>query len=180
MKDDEPSVERAVRAIVRLARLLERADAGLSLAQFRILELVSRGTERSTHIATRLATSKPAITVVVDGLVAAGLLTRRGEPGDRRVVRLALTDQGREALAQAEAAYGDRLRPLLAEISAPDALLSQLAEVDDAMDARWARHSPAAKARTAKDPAAAQARAPKEATDLQTSPSPEAEVPTTR
>ncbi|WP_092653619.1 MarR family winged helix-turn-helix transcriptional regulator [Actinopolymorpha singaporensis] len=180
MKDDEPSVERAVRAIVRLARLLERADAGLSLAQFRILELVSRGTERSTHIATRLATSKPAITVVVEGLVAAGLLTRRGEPGDRRVVRLALTTEGREALAQAEIAYGDRLRPLLAEISAPDALLGQLAEVDDAMDARWARHSPSAKDQAPKATAAKEAAAAKEPTDLQTPPSPEAEVPATR
>ncbi|SFG88061.1 DNA-binding transcriptional regulator, MarR family [Actinopolymorpha cephalotaxi] len=174
-----------MRAVVRLARLLERADAGLSLAQFRILELVSRGTERSTHIATRLATSKPAITVVVDGLVAAGLLTRRGEPGDRRVVRLALTDEGRQALARAETAYGDRLRPLLAEISAPDALLGQLAEVDDAMDARWARHSPAGKDRAPKDQApkdrtAPKDRAPKEPTDLQTPPSPEAEVPATR
>jgi DNA-binding MarR family transcriptional regulator len=141
VKEQQPSVERAVRAIVRLSRLLERADAGLSLAQFRILELVSRGTERSTQIATRLATSKPAVTVLVDGMVAAGLLTRSSQPGDRRVVRLALTPKGEEALAHTERAYGDRLRPLLEEISDPAALLLQLAEVDDALDARWARRS---------------------------------------
>lgn len=132
-------IERAVRALVRIGRLLERADAGLSLAQFRILELVSRGTERSTHIATRLATSKPAVTMVVDGLVAAGLMTRGSREGDRRVVVLALTPLGEEALAKAERAYRDRIEPLLSEISGPRALLQQLAEIDDVMDERWAK-----------------------------------------
>ncbi len=113
-------------------------DAGLSLAQFRILELVSRGTERSTHIASRLATSKPAVTVVVDGLVGAGLLTRSSLPGDRRVIRLALTPDGRKALAGAEHAYRERLAPVFGEVSDPDALLVLLAEVDDVLDARWA------------------------------------------
>lgn len=126
---------------MRLARLLERADAGVSLAQFRILELVSRGTERSSHIASRLATSKPAVTVVVDGLVNAGLLARESVAGDRRAIRLTLTPQGWQALARAEAAYRQRLEPLLAEISDPAALLKQLAEVDAALDARWARRA---------------------------------------
>ncbi|MEQ4203767.1 MarR family transcriptional regulator [Actinopolymorpha sp. B17G11] len=142
--DAEPSVERAVRTLVRVARLFKRADAGLSLAQFRTLELVSRGTERSTQIASRLATSKPAVTVVVDGLVAAGLLTRSSLAGDRRVIRLALTDEGRAALARAERAYCERLEPLLDEVSDRDRLLALLAELDDVMDARWAtRRSPA-------------------------------------
>ena len=137
-----------MRVLVRLSRMLERTDTGLSLAQFRILELVSRGTERSTHIAGKLATSKPAVTVVVDGLVGAGLLIRSSHAGDRRVIRLALTDAGRDALARAEAAYHDRLVPLLDEISDPDALVSLLAEIDDAMDARWAARNSPRKART--------------------------------
>jgi DNA-binding MarR family transcriptional regulator len=132
---------------VRLARLLERTDAGLTLAQFRILELVSRGTERSTQIASRLATSKPAVTAVVDGLVGAGLLNRSSVAGDRRVVRLELTSKGRRALQQAESAYRDRLEPLLAEISDPAGLVAQLAEVDDALDARWADRAGRAGAR---------------------------------
>lgn len=135
----EPSIERGVRALVRLSRLFERTDAGLSLAQFRILELVSRGTERSTHIATRLATSKPAVTMVVDGLVSAGLLTRGSRPGDRRVIVLALTPDGEQAVARAERAYRERLEPLLGQISDPRALLLQLAEIDDALDERWAQ-----------------------------------------
>jgi DNA-binding MarR family transcriptional regulator len=126
---------------VRLARLLERADAGVSLAQFRILELVARGTERSSQIASRLATSKPAVTLVVDGLVNAGLLNRESVAGDRRAIRLTLTPRGRQALARAEEAYCERLKPLLAEISDPHALLTQLAEIDAALDARWARRA---------------------------------------
>ncbi|HEY8454354.1 MAG TPA: MarR family transcriptional regulator [Actinopolymorphaceae bacterium] len=126
-----------MRALVRLARLLERADAGLTLAQFRILELISRGTERSTHIANRLATSKPAVTAVVEGLVSAGLIARGGVAGDRRVIRLELTEAGREALAHAEQVYRARLQPVIDEISDPDALVRLLAEVDDVMDARW-------------------------------------------
>lgn len=145
------SLERAVRVLVRLSRMLERTDTGLSLAQFRILELVSRGTERSTQIAGKLATSKPAVTVVVDGLVGAGLLIRSSHAGDRRVIRLALTPAGRDALARAEAAYHDRLAPLLDEISDPDALVSLLAEVDDAMDARWSARDSTRKPRNPSD-----------------------------
>lgn len=134
----EPSVEDAVPVLVRLARLLERTDSGLSLAQFRILELVARGTERSTQIASRLATSKPAITMAVEDLVGSGLLTRGSHHGDRRVIVLALTDDGRAALARAQRAYGERLEPLLEGISDPAALLTQLAELDQVMDERWA------------------------------------------
>jgi adenylosuccinate lyase len=43
------------------------------------------------------------------------------------------------ALAKAEAAYRERLEPLLDQISDPAALLLQLAEIDDAMDERWAQ-----------------------------------------
>lgn len=139
MGEPERSIDGAVRTLVRLSRLLERADAGVSLAQFRILELVARGTRRSTHIASRLATSKPAVTTIVDTLVGAGLLTRTIETGDRRAIRLALTPKGRRALTRAERAYRDRLTPLLDQISDPDGLLCQLAEIDQVMDARWDR-----------------------------------------
>lgn len=146
MQAAEPSVESAVRVLVRLSRLLERTDSGVTLAQFRILELVARGTERSTQIANRLATSKPAITMAVEDLVANGLLTRKTHQGDRRVIVLALTKAGKTALARAERAYGERLTPLLERISDPDALLDQLAEIDQAMDERWAERETARRA----------------------------------
>ncbi len=84
----------AVLAIMRVARALERVDAGLSPQQYRILKLAGAGGERSARLAERLAVAKPTLTAIADSLVAAGLARREAEPGDRRVVRLQLTEAG--------------------------------------------------------------------------------------
>jgi DNA-binding MarR family transcriptional regulator len=56
--------------------------------------------------------------------------------GVRRIVRLSLTDAGREALARAEAAYLSRLQPLLAEVPDPDQLIGGLLAVGAALETR--------------------------------------------
>src|SRR5262252_3799031 len=87
---DADQLRGAVRVLVRLQRLLERADAGLTLPQYRVLALVALGDERSARLAEQLAVRKPTMTAVVDGLVAAGHLRRTAIPGDRRGLRLSL------------------------------------------------------------------------------------------
>jgi DNA-binding MarR family transcriptional regulator len=108
---DEP--RRAVRVLARLHRLLDCADAGLTIPQYRMLTVLSEGGQRSTRLAERLACRKPTVTAVADGLIAAGYAVRESEPGDRRIVRLCLTDAGRAALDRAETAYLAELGPLL-------------------------------------------------------------------
>ena len=94
-----------VLVIMRMARALERVDAGLSPQQYRILKLAGAGGERSARLAERLAVAKPTLTAIADSLVAAGLARRETEPGDRRVVRLRLTEAGSAAVERADAAY---------------------------------------------------------------------------
>jgi DNA-binding MarR family transcriptional regulator len=96
-----------VLVIMRMARALERVDAGLSPQQYRILKLAGAGGERSARLAERLAVAKPTLTAIADSLVAAGLARRETEPGDRRVVRLHLTEAGTAAVQRADAAYTD-------------------------------------------------------------------------
>jgi DNA-binding MarR family transcriptional regulator len=98
----------AVRTVARLARKLECAIE-LSLSQYRVLAAVDDGGERATYLAHALALAKPTVTAAVDGLVERGLLTREPVPGDRRSVRIGLTDAGRTTLTEAEAAMGTAL-----------------------------------------------------------------------
>lgn len=102
-----------VLGILRLARALDKVDSGLSPQQYRILKLAGAGGERSARLAERLAVAKPTLTAIADSLVAAGLARREAEPGDRRVVRLRLTEAGEAAVQRADAAYGQWLAQVL-------------------------------------------------------------------
>jgi DNA-binding MarR family transcriptional regulator len=120
--------------LLRLFRSLERVDTDLTPQQYRILKLAGAGGERSARLAERLAVAKPTLTATADGLVAAGYARRETEAGDRRVVRLCLTDTGRDAVDRADVAYGQWLDQLLGQTAEPDQVLRALDALDDAMD----------------------------------------------
>jgi len=126
----------AVRVLAHLHRMLESAEAGLTIPQYRMLAVLSEGGERSARVAQKLAVRKPTLTALADGLIAAGYAERESEPGDRRIVRLTLTDAGRAALARADGAYLARLAPVLAELREPDRLVGDLIEVGEVLAAR--------------------------------------------
>src|SRR6478609_6427631 len=109
-------LHRAARTLALLGRVLERAAGDLTLAQYRVLAMVSAGDERASLLAGRLAVTKPSMSAVVDGLVERGHLAREPVDGDRRAVRLSLTRDGAKALAAAEAAMAERLEPLVVAI----------------------------------------------------------------
>jgi DNA-binding MarR family transcriptional regulator len=124
----------AVLAVMRLARALDRVDAGLSPQQYRILKLAGAGGERSARLAERLAVAKPTLTAIADSLVAAGLARREAEPGDRRVVRLHLTDAGTAAVTRADAAYGQWLGRVLELTGQGERIQADLTLVNGALD----------------------------------------------
>ena len=126
----------AVRVLARLHRLLEAADSGLTLPQYRVLAAISQGGVRSAHLADRLSVRRPTLTAIADGLVTAGYATREAEAGDRRVVQLHMTDQGRAALAAADAAYQAKLVPLIGELADPERFVDDLLALGDVLDAR--------------------------------------------
>ena len=126
----------AVRALALLARKLERACGALTLAQYRVLSLVAGGDERSSLLAERLAVAKPTVTAVVDGLVERGYLVREAIEGNRRSVRLRVTDAGRDALGAADAAMTGALAEVCEGVADRDALLAGLVQLHDAWIAR--------------------------------------------
>jgi DNA-binding MarR family transcriptional regulator len=126
----------AVRVLAHLNRMLESADSGLTIPQYRMLAVLSEGGDRSARVAQKLAVRKPTLTALADGLIAAGYAERESEPGDRRIVRLVLTEAGRAALARADEAYLTRLAPVFTELSDPDRLVGDLLEVGEVLAAR--------------------------------------------
>ena len=67
---------------------------GISVEQFHILRYINRGTNSVSALAEERSASRPAISQAVDVLVNKGLLSRQHESGDRRYVKLALTEAG--------------------------------------------------------------------------------------
>ena len=97
----------------------------LSLSQYRCLMFLAEGSSAATALAGMLAVSPPSVTSMVDGLVSRGLVERRSEPGDRRLVTHVLTDDGARILKQADKALQARLDEISAFLRAEDAATAE-------------------------------------------------------
>ena len=127
-----------VRTLARLARVLERSCGELTLPQYRLLAMISEGSERATALASKLALAKPSVSAMVDALVERDLVTRARVDGDRRAVRLQLTLSGETALRGAEVAMAENLQPLLDRCDDATVVDAALAQLATALDAAFA------------------------------------------
>lgn len=95
------AIRRIVRAAEFAARDLSRS-AGLTASQMVVLQLLGRSGELSAGaIAEAARISHATVTAILDKLEQRGLIARRRDPQDRRRVAVALTAEGRDALASA-------------------------------------------------------------------------------
>jgi DNA-binding MarR family transcriptional regulator len=156
---DQDATVSAVLTVLRMSRVLERIEAGVSPQQYRMLKLIGTGGERSARLAEKLAVAKPTLTSTADSLVAAGLAYREAEPGDRRVVRLRLTEAGQAAVVRADEAYGAWFGGLLDHTGRRDEILANLELISESMTERR-RARLAAETATADMPAAVPALLP--------------------
>jgi DNA-binding MarR family transcriptional regulator len=124
----------AVRALVRVARLLERSGGEVSLAHYRILAAVAGGDERASRMAARLALGKPAISAAVDALCRRGLLARHEVAGDQRATALSLTAEGAAELEALDTAMLGALRSVLDRTERPAELVTSLGRMGSALD----------------------------------------------
>lgn len=101
----------------RLVLLLK--EHGLSEPQYNLLRILrgADGPLPSLEAARRMVTRLPDITRLVDRLEAAGLVSRCRCPEDRRVVHLALTDDGAQALADLDGPVDQLLADLLGHMT---------------------------------------------------------------
>lgn len=112
-----------VPAVTRTIRLLMRAEGGsdLSLPQFRALGYVRRHPHTSlSGLAEHLGLSAPAVSRLIDALVARGLVVRRPSETDRRYLGLELSHAGAERLARAQAYAARELAAMLEALDAPE------------------------------------------------------------
>lgn len=93
----------------------------ITLPQLWVLEHLSRASDRPMNeLARFLGISRPAATGLADRLIAQGLVRRREDPRDRRVVRVNLTPKGRKIQANLWEQKRRMLVEVFGKISPPD------------------------------------------------------------
>ena len=94
---------------LRRGSIVQLAPLGLTYAQARVLRLVAHEGRalRMADLAAPLDVVPRSVTTMVDALESAGLVARHADPGDRRSVLVALSDEGRRLLDRLEAARRD-------------------------------------------------------------------------
>lgn len=112
--------------------MLEREceQAGLTLAQYRLLDFVRTEPVRAGALAAKAAISRPSLTTIMDTLEARGFIQRDRVPGDRRGVTLELTHDGLKVLCLAEEGFARKL----SEVVAPTEVKTVLAGISTLRD----------------------------------------------
>jgi DNA-binding MarR family transcriptional regulator len=124
----------AIRALARVARLLERSSGELSLAHYRVLSAIAEGSERASRVADRLTLGKPTVSAAVESLTKRGLILREDVADDRRAATLTLTPAGEEALAAVDREMLGYLDELLGRTADPARVLDSLGRLGEALD----------------------------------------------
>lgn len=120
MHADAAELAIALEEVVRLFRRLNPAG-GLSLTSAATLASLDRdGAARLTELATQQGVSQPAMTQLVTRLQEAGLAERVPDPGDGRVVRVHITENGRAELARRRDVRTERLGTLFDRLGADE------------------------------------------------------------
>jgi DNA-binding MarR family transcriptional regulator len=88
---------------------------------------------RLTDLHRRVLLSQPALSRMVDRLVARGLVERCEDAGDRRVVRLTLTEAGREAQRTVGRAHAQDVAAAMTATGVDDADLRELQRITRAL-----------------------------------------------
>ena len=114
--DVVPMVSRVIRAELRKYGAKE-----MSLPQYRTLAFVYKNEGASlSEVGDHIGLTLPTMSMLVDGLVARGLVSRRTDPEDRRRMTLTLTEAGRARLESARAATMANLEERLRQLSPSD------------------------------------------------------------
>lgn len=108
----------ASRVLVAIAaRSLADAGEQVTLTQYRSLViLASRGPQSVAALAEAVAVTPPTASRLCDRLVRKGLVRRRTDRRDRRQVRIALTDAGRQLVDRVTRSRRLEIADLLASV----------------------------------------------------------------
>lgn len=123
-----------------LGQVMDRwfKEAGLTRTQYnalRILRGAHPGALACSEVGERMVTPVPDVTRLLDRLEAAGLVSRRRDTRDRRVVNVAISAEGLARLAELDEPLEEKLRELLAPLGDAD-LASLVALLERARDGK--------------------------------------------
>lgn len=103
-----------------LARVLSRETSQLSRTALAVLAALREGPKRITELAAAEHVAQPTMTVLVSRLEARGWIERSADERDRRAVNVALTDAGRDVIADVVARRAAFLDERIARLSAAE------------------------------------------------------------
>jgi DNA-binding MarR family transcriptional regulator len=112
----------AVLAKALTNRVLDKAFYGqVTLSQLQGLRYLLHNEQRlMSDLAEGLGISYPAATKTVERLVKKGLVARESDPADRRVVKVQLTERGRQLVEEIDATMNQSLASVLERLSTGD------------------------------------------------------------
>jgi DNA-binding MarR family transcriptional regulator len=132
------ALRRILRATELYARDLAQA-AGVTPAQLRVMQIVDeKNTATPKMLATQMGVSQATVTVLVDKLVARGVVDRVPSELDRRQINVVMTDLGKKALEEAPDALQKRYERAFVELADWEQaqLVSSLERVADMLDSK--------------------------------------------
>jgi DNA-binding MarR family transcriptional regulator len=133
--DEMPAKIEAVRALARVARLLERTCGELSMGHYRVLSAIAGGDERAARVAERLALGRPTVSAAVEALWRAGLVVRAPATNDQRGFILHPTPAGTDVLGRIESEMVHLVDDLCARSAEGPRTVEVLAALGTAIDA---------------------------------------------
>ncbi len=127
----EESILTASRIMVNILAesLLEEKAEHISVAQFRILDMVGNRVDKPSQLARMLDVSPPAVSALSEKLEERGLLLRTVSASDRRRVHLALTPEGERIVERVNVHRRRRLATVLKKMSS-----SECVSLEDALE----------------------------------------------
>jgi DNA-binding MarR family transcriptional regulator len=129
---DEIAEALPTRAAMLSRLFLAQSTLRVSRTEVGVLQALAEGPCRITVLAAREGVTQPAITVLVNRMVARGWVRRDADPLDGRVVLVAQTDQGREVWERLRREYRALLHEEMASL--PDADVDVLARATEILD----------------------------------------------
>lgn len=119
---DSGALERVFELAVLLSDALAvgLSDQGLTRARAEVMWRLHQGPMTQRNLSEALRCTPRNVTGLVDALEAAGLVARNPHPSDRRATLVALTEAGKETVADWQGEYQDLAAELFAGLSATE------------------------------------------------------------
>jgi DNA-binding MarR family transcriptional regulator len=93
------------------------AEHDLSLTQLRVLGILRDRDPTMADLATFTGLERSTVSGLIDRAAQRGLVTKTADLHDGRSVRVTLTESARGLVPEVTAAIGDRIKPLIGELS---------------------------------------------------------------